>query len=145
MTQINISKNSWAYAHCTSKTMRQIMHLRLRVFKYTLAGETRTWLHNLPQNSIRSWGELVHVFLGKWIPPSKRAELQDNFFQGEQLHEAWVRFKQYLVRSQNHGFLKNILFEKFYKVLDPMNQFVANSAAANGSFMDNICGNHPNP
>nr|XP_009631805.1 uncharacterized protein LOC104121499 [Nicotiana tomentosiformis] len=54
---------------------------------------------------------------------------------GEHLHEAWDRFKLYLVRSLNHGFLDNILLEMFYMCLDPMNQSIAKNAA-DGSFMD---------
>ncbi|XP_019244373.1 PREDICTED: uncharacterized protein LOC109224241 [Nicotiana attenuata] len=114
--------------------------LRLRVFKYSLAGDAMRWLQNLPPNSIRSWPELVRAFLAKWFPQSKKSELRDKIFffkqqQGEHLHEAWDRFKLYLVRSPNHGFPDSILLEKFYMGLDPMNQAIAKNAA-DGSFMD---------
>ncbi|XP_019241897.1 PREDICTED: uncharacterized protein LOC109221924, partial [Nicotiana attenuata] len=114
--------------------------LRLRVFKYSLAGDARRWLQNLPPNSIRSWPELVRAFLAKWFPQSKKSELRDKIFffkqqLGEHLHEAWDRFKLYLVRSPNHGFPDSILLEIFYMGLDPMNQFIAKNAA-DGSFMD---------
>ncbi|XP_019260355.1 PREDICTED: uncharacterized protein LOC109238374 [Nicotiana attenuata] len=114
--------------------------LRLRVFKYSLAGDARRWLQNLPPNSIRSWPELVRAFLAKWFPQSKKSELRDKIFffkqqPGEHLHEAWDRFKLYLVRSPNHGFPDSILLEKFYMGLDPMNQAIAKNAA-DGSFMD---------
>nr|XP_009790664.1 PREDICTED: uncharacterized protein LOC104238085 [Nicotiana sylvestris] len=114
--------------------------LRLRVFKYSLAGEARKWIQNLPPNSIHSWPELVHAFLAKWVPQSKKSKLWDKIFffkqlHGEHLHEAWDRFKLYLVRSPNHGFLESILLEKFYMVLDPMNQSIAKNAA-DESFMD---------
>ncbi|XP_019236398.1 PREDICTED: uncharacterized protein LOC109216680 [Nicotiana attenuata] len=114
--------------------------LRLRVFKYSLAGDARRWLQNLPPNSIRSWPELVRAFLAKWFPQSKKSELWDKilFFKqqpGEHLHEAWDRFKLYLVRSPNHGFPDTILLEKFYMGLDPMNQSIAKNAA-DRSFMD---------
>ncbi|XP_019259930.1 PREDICTED: uncharacterized protein LOC109237971 [Nicotiana attenuata] len=114
--------------------------LRLRCFKYSLAGDARKWLQNLPPNSIHPWPELVRVFLAKWFPQSKKSELRDKIFffkqvPGEHLHEAWDRFKLYLVRSPNHGFPDSILLEKFYKGLDPMNQSIAKNAA-DGSFMD---------
>ncbi|XP_019246263.1 PREDICTED: uncharacterized protein LOC109225910 [Nicotiana attenuata] len=114
--------------------------LRLRVFKYSLAGDARRWLQNLPQNSIRSWPELVRAFLAKWFPQTKKSELRDKIFffkqqPGDNLHEAWDRFKLYLVRSPNHGFPDSILLEKFYMGLDPMNQAIAKNAA-DGSFMD---------
>ncbi|XP_070015444.1 uncharacterized protein [Nicotiana sylvestris] len=114
--------------------------LRLRCFKYSLAGDARKWLQNLPPNSIHSWPELVRAFLSKWFPQSKKSELRDKIFffkqiQGEQLHEAWDRFKLYLMRSPNHGFLDSMLLENFYMGLDPMNQAIAKNAA-DGSFMD---------
>ncbi|XP_070014947.1 uncharacterized protein [Nicotiana sylvestris] len=114
--------------------------LRLRCFKYSLAGDARKWLQNLPPNSIHSWPELVRAFLSKWFSQSKKSELRDKIFffkqiQGEQLHEAWDRFKLYLVRSPNHGFPDSMLLEKFYMGLDPMNQAIAKNAT-DGSFMD---------
>ncbi|XP_019267414.1 PREDICTED: uncharacterized protein LOC109244731 [Nicotiana attenuata] len=114
--------------------------LRLRVFKYSLAGDTRRWLQNLPPNSIRSWPELVRAFLAKWFPQSKKSELWDKIFffkqqPGKHLHEAWDRFKLYLVRSPNHSFSDSILLENFYMGLHPMNQSIAKNAA-DGSFMD---------
>ncbi|XP_075083842.1 uncharacterized protein LOC107819742 [Nicotiana tabacum] len=114
--------------------------LRLRVFKYSLVGEARKWIQNLPPHSIHSWPELVRAFLGKWFPQSKKSELRDKIFffkqlPGEHLHEAWDQFKLYLVRSPNHGFPDKILLEKFYMGLDPLNQSIANNTA-DGSFMD---------
>nr|XP_009782958.1 PREDICTED: uncharacterized protein LOC104231631 [Nicotiana sylvestris] len=114
--------------------------LRLRCFKYSLAGDARKWLQNLPPNFIHSWPELIWVFLSKWFLQSNKSELRDKIFffkqiQGEKLHEAWDRFKLYLVRSPNHGFPDSMLLENFYMGLDPMNQAIAKNAA-NRSFMD---------
>nr|XP_016507319.1 PREDICTED: uncharacterized protein LOC107825007 [Nicotiana tabacum] len=114
--------------------------LRLRVFKYSLAGEARKWIQNLPPHSIHSWPKLVRAFLAKWFPQSKKSKLRDKilFFKklpGEHLHGAWDRFKLYLVRSPNHGFPDTILLEKFYMGLDPLNQSIAKNVA-DGSFMD---------
>nr|XP_016490083.1 PREDICTED: uncharacterized protein LOC107809902 [Nicotiana tabacum] len=114
--------------------------LRLRVFKYSLAGDARKWLQNMPPNSIHSWPELVRAFLAKWFPQSKKSELRDKIFffkqvPGEHLHEARDRFKLYLVRSPNHGFPDSILLEKFYMSLDPMYQSIDKNAA-DGSLMD---------
>ncbi|XP_070022971.1 uncharacterized protein [Nicotiana sylvestris] len=114
--------------------------LRLRCFKYSLAGDTRKWLQNLPPNSIHSWHELVQAFLSKWFLQSKKSELRDRIFffkqvPREHLHEAWDRFKLYLVRSPNNGFPNSILLENFYMGLDHMNQYIAKNVV-DGSFMD---------
>ncbi|XP_059315430.1 uncharacterized protein LOC132066051 [Lycium ferocissimum] len=114
--------------------------LRLRVFKYSLAGPAREWYEKLPSNSIHTWNELANTFLKKWFPPSKKAELRDKIFEfkqlpREQLYSAWEHFKYYLAQSPTHGFSDAILTEKFYKGLDTMNQIAVNSAAG-GCFMD---------
>ncbi|XP_075097891.1 uncharacterized protein LOC107765855 [Nicotiana tabacum] len=114
--------------------------LRLMVFKYSLVGEARKWIQNLPPHSIHSWPELVHAFLAKWFPQRRKSELKDKIFffkqlPGEHLHEAWDWFKQYLVRLPNHGFPDKIMSEKFYMGLDPLNQSIAKNVA-DGSFMD---------
>ncbi|XP_070006211.1 uncharacterized protein [Nicotiana sylvestris] len=114
--------------------------LRLKCFKYSLAGDARKWLQNLPPNSIHSWPELVRAFLSKWFSQSKKSKLRDKIFffkqiQGEQLNEAWDRFKLYLVRSPNHSFPDSMLLEKFYMGLDPMNQAITKNAA-DRSFME---------
>ncbi|XP_059284751.1 uncharacterized protein LOC132038042 [Lycium ferocissimum] len=114
--------------------------VRLKLFKYSLAGEARKWFIKLPRNSIATWDELVKVFLRKWYPPSKRAEIRDQIYEvkqrnGEQLFEAWERYKEYLDRSTNHGFPEHILKDKFYRGLDPMTQAIANNAAS-GCFMN---------
>uniref|UniRef100_A0A1U7VK69 Uncharacterized protein LOC104216909 n=1 Tax=Nicotiana sylvestris TaxID=4096 RepID=A0A1U7VK69_NICSY len=73
--------------------------LRLRCFKYSLAGDARKWLQNMPPNSIPSWPKLVWAFLAKLFPQ---------------------------MRSPNHGFPDSILL---YMGLDPMNQFITKNAA----------------
>ncbi|XP_059309981.1 uncharacterized protein LOC132061132 [Lycium ferocissimum] len=94
----------------------------------------------LPRNSIATWEEIVKVFLRKWYPPSKRAEIRDQIYEfkqrhGEQLFKAWERYKEYLDRSPNHGFPYHILKEKLHGGLDPMTQAMTNNAAG-GCFMN---------
>ncbi|XP_060192668.1 uncharacterized protein LOC132622140 [Lycium barbarum] len=114
--------------------------IRLKLFKYSLAGDARALLEKLPRNSITTWAEIVAVFLKKWYPPSKKAEIRDKIYEfkqrsGEQLYESWKRFKEYLQKISNHGFSRNILMEKFYRGLDQVTQSIANNAA-HGSFMN---------
>ncbi|XP_060211798.1 uncharacterized protein LOC132639363 [Lycium barbarum] len=59
---------------------------------------------------------MVKIFLRKWYPPSKRAEIRDQIYEFKQRHgekrfEAWERYKEYLDRSLNHGFPYHILIE----------------------------------
>ncbi|XP_060216400.1 uncharacterized protein LOC132643889 [Lycium barbarum] len=52
---------------------------------------------------------MVKVFLRKWYPPSKRAEIRDQIYEfkqrnEEQLFEAWERYKEYLDRNTKPWF-----------------------------------------
>ncbi|XP_059302294.1 uncharacterized protein LOC132054268 [Lycium ferocissimum] len=107
--------------------------VRLKLFKYSLAGDARKWFTKLPRNYIATWEEMVKVFLRKWYPPRKRAEIRDQIYEfkqrhREQLFEAWERYKEYLDRSPNHGFPDHIPKDKFYRGFDPMTQAIANNA-----------------
>ncbi|XP_059311633.1 uncharacterized protein LOC132063190 [Lycium ferocissimum] len=127
---------------CTNHIQNNIPQdaIRLRLFNYSLTGDARAWFKKLPRNSITTWAEMAAVFLKKWYPPNKKAEIRDKIYEfkqqpGEQLYEAWERFKEYLQKISNHSFPENILMEKFYRGLDPVKQSVANNAA-DGCFMN---------
>ncbi|XP_059285648.1 uncharacterized protein LOC132039124 [Lycium ferocissimum] len=58
---------------------------------------------------------MVTAFLKKWYPPSKKAKIRDKIYDfkqrpGEQLYEAWERFKEYLQKSPNHGLSEHICY-----------------------------------
>ncbi|XP_059310955.1 uncharacterized protein LOC132062392 [Lycium ferocissimum] len=87
-------------------------------------------------------------FSGSGILPVKELKFviiftSSNNVIGEQLFEAWERYKEYLDRSPNHGFPDQILKEKFYRGLDPMTQAIANNAAG-GCFLNKSFANITN-
>ncbi|XP_070026255.1 uncharacterized protein [Nicotiana sylvestris] len=92
--------------------------LRLRCFKYPLAGDARKWLQNLPPNCIHSWTELVRAFLSKWFPQSKKSELGDKIFffkqvPGEHLHES-------IAKNAADGSFMDKSFARVTQILDKM-------------------------
>ena len=49
--------------------------LRLRLFPLSLGDRAKHWLTSQPSDSITSWNDLVQMFLKKFFPPSKIAQL----------------------------------------------------------------------
>ncbi|KAK4721580.1 hypothetical protein R3W88_011813 [Solanum pinnatisectum] len=75
---------------------------RLRLFPFSLMGETSKWLAKLPTDSITFWIELVTVFQVRFFPSPKMMTLRDSIqsfknMEGEPIHKTWVRFKKLLL------------------------------------------------
>ena len=65
----------------------------IKLFPFSLKDKARTWVNNLPANSITTWNDLGSKFLLKFFPPPKNAQLGGditNFQQkaGESTYEA---------------------------------------------------------
>ncbi|PHT48675.1 hypothetical protein CQW23_12883 [Capsicum baccatum] len=114
--------------------------IRLCLFPLYLSGEATLWLNGLNPDSITNWRQLEDVFLERFFPPSKRAQLRDeiiNFrqFPTKALHETWDRFKKKLMRCPNHHMTNVHLMEILYRALNSVTKPVVDNAAG-GSFMD---------
>ncbi|KAG9458223.1 hypothetical protein H6P81_002731 [Aristolochia fimbriata] len=97
--------------------------IRLRLFKFTLAGRAKTWLNTLPAGSIITWEDLQKKFLGKYFPPAKTIKLRNEiseFMQEPEVHlsEAWERFNGLLKRCPNHKIELWSQIEIFYNGLN---------------------------
>lgn len=82
--------------------------IRLRLFSFSLRDKARSWLHSMSVDSFTTWEQLSQVFLAKYSPPSKTANLRNqitSFYQREDetLYEAWERFKELLRLYPHHG------------------------------------------
>ncbi|KAG9450549.1 hypothetical protein H6P81_010514 [Aristolochia fimbriata] len=111
--------------------------IRLRLFKFTLAGRAKTWLNTLPAGSIATWEDLQKKFLGKYFPPAKTIKLRNEISQflqepKEHLFEAWERFNGLLKRCPNHKKELWSQIEIFYNGLN-MNTRSMIDAASGGS------------
>ncbi|WMV25466.1 hypothetical protein MTR67_018851 [Solanum verrucosum] len=88
--------------------------VRLRLFLFSLMGEARKWLAELPRNLITSWEELVTAFNVRFFPPSKMMTIRDIIqsfkrLNGEPLHETWLQFKKLVLQCPTHGLPNNVL------------------------------------
>ncbi|KAG9450567.1 hypothetical protein H6P81_010532 [Aristolochia fimbriata] len=111
--------------------------IRLRLFKFTLAGRAKTWLNTLPASSIVTWKDLQKKFLGKYFPPGKTIKLRNKISQfvqelEERLSEAWERINGLLKRCPNHKIELWSQIEIFYNRLN-INTRSMIDAASGGS------------
>ena len=67
--------------------------IRLRLFPLSVTEKVNEWFSILPANSIRTWENLTHQFMGKCFPPSRSAKLISEItsfqqYESESLYEA---------------------------------------------------------
>ena len=48
--------------------------VQLSLFSFSLSGEAKRWLHSFKGNSLKTWDEVVEIFLKKYFPESKIVE-----------------------------------------------------------------------
>ncbi|XP_020249380.1 uncharacterized protein LOC109826769 [Asparagus officinalis] len=112
----------------------------VQLFPFSLRDKARAWLHSLPAGSITTWDQLSRVFLVKYFPPSKTAQMRNqitSFVQkeGESLYEAWERYKELLRMCPHHGLEKWLIVHTFYNGLT-YNTRMTVDAAAGGALMN---------
>ncbi|KAK4267618.1 hypothetical protein QN277_024372 [Acacia crassicarpa] len=113
--------------------------VRIKLFPFSLWDKARTWLNNLPANSITTWNDLGSKFLLKFFPHPKNVQLKGEIttFQqkpGESTYDAWDRFKDILRRCPQHGLVKWVQIETFYKGLDTQTRSLVD-ASSGGSLL----------
>ena len=92
--------------------------IRLNLFSFSLASEAKRWLHSFKGNNLKTWEEVVEIFLKKYFPESKTAggkakissfhQFPDEFFS-----EALERFRGLLQRTLIHVFTEPIQLNIF--------------------------------
>ena len=50
--------------------------IKLRAFSFSLKDSTKDWLYYLPSESIKTWNEMKKLFLEKYFPASRAANIQ---------------------------------------------------------------------
>ena len=66
--------------------------IKLRAFPFSLKDSAKDWLYYLPFGSIKTWNEMKRLFLEKYFPASRAANIQKEIcgvrqHNGESLHE----------------------------------------------------------
>ena len=99
--------------------------IRMKAFKFTLAGAAADWFNRLPAASITSWEQLSDAFTDKFFPAHMTKEGRRRiyeFAQGERepLDMAWERYKSLIHACPTHNLPLYQLISIFF---DAMNDF----------------------
>ena len=79
---------------CTSMKPTGVIEdrIKLRAFPFSLKDWAKDWLYYLPSGSIKTWNEMKNLFLEKYFPASRVANIRKKIYgvrqhNGESLHE----------------------------------------------------------
>ncbi|XP_052888000.1 uncharacterized protein LOC108484919, partial [Gossypium arboreum] len=108
--------------------------IKLRAFPFSLADSAREWLFYLPPGSITTWADLSRLFLNRFFPASRAAELRREIVgirqkDAETLYDYWERFKKLFASCTQHGITEQSLIQYFYEGLKPMEMNMVDAAS----------------
>ena len=107
-----------------------------------MSREAKRWLHSFKGNNIKTWDEVVEIFLKKYFPESKTAEGKaaiSSFhqFPDVSLSEALERFRGLLRKTPTHGFSKPIQLNIFIDGLRPQSKQLLDASAGGKNKIEN--------
>ncbi|XP_019183634.1 PREDICTED: uncharacterized protein LOC109178454 [Ipomoea nil] len=114
--------------------------IKLRAFPFSLKDSAKDWLYYLPSGSITTWNNLKTLFLEKYFPASRAANIRKEICgirqnNGESLYEYWERFKKLCASCPHHQISDQLLIQYFYEGLFPMDRGMID-AASGGALVD---------
>ncbi|XP_057505523.1 uncharacterized protein LOC130788837 [Actinidia eriantha] len=114
--------------------------IKLRAFPFSLKVSAKDWLYYLPSGSITTWNEMKRLFLEKYFPASRAANIRKEIcgvrqHNGESLHEYWERFKKLCACCPHHQISEQLLIQYFYEGLLPTDRSMID-AASGGALVD---------
>ncbi|KAJ9175141.1 hypothetical protein P3X46_013722 [Hevea brasiliensis] len=114
--------------------------IKFQAFPFSLEGTAKDWLYYLPFGSVNSWNEMKHIFLEKYFPAFRAANIRKEIcgiqqYNGESLYEYWERFKKLCASCPHHQISEQLLIQYFYEGLLPMDCSMID-AASGGALVD---------
>ncbi len=108
--------------------------IKLRAFHFSLVDTAKEWLFYLPPGSITTWDDLSRVFLDRFFPASRAAELRRDIvgirqMESESLYDYWERYKKLCASCPQHGLTEQSLLQYFYEGLLPMEMKMIDAAS----------------
>ena len=112
--------------------------IRLSFFTFSLSGEAKTWLHSFKGNSLKTWDEVVEIFLKKYFLESKTTEGKaaiSSFhqFPNESLSVALERFHGLLRKTPTHRFSEPIQLNIFIDGLRSQSKQLLDASVGGGN------------
>ena len=92
---------------------------RCKLFSFSLEGDARKWLDQLPAGSLTCWKEIRSVFINHFFDETRYWDVRktiSTFRQDprESFKNAWGRFKIYQLECPHHGYSDPQLINAFY-------------------------------
>ena len=92
---------------------------RCKLFPFSLEGDARKWLDQLPTGSLTCWKERRSTFTNQFFDETHYWDVRKKIFtfpQGprESFRNAWERFKSYQLECPHHGYSEPQLINTFY-------------------------------
>ena len=114
--------------------------IKLRSFSFSLKDLAKDWLYYLPSRSIKTWNEMKKLFLEKYFPASRAANIRKEIcgvrqHNGESLHEYWERFKKLCASFPHHQISEQLLIQCSYEGLLPTDRSMID-VASGGALVD---------
>ena len=115
-------------------------HVKLKAFPFSLKGAAKAWLFSILPGSIGTWNAMKKIFLEKYFPASRVANIRKEICgirqsHGETLSEYWERFEQLCIQCPHHQIPDQLLIQYFYEGLMPTDRSIID-AASGGALVD---------
>ncbi|KAF5464965.1 hypothetical protein F2P56_015001 [Juglans regia] len=114
--------------------------IKLRAFPFSLKDSAKAWLYYLPSRSIVTWNEMKRLFLEKYFPASRVANIQKEIcgirqHNEESLHEYCERFKKLCASCPHYQITEQLLIQYFYEDIHSTDRSMID-AASGGALVD---------
>ena len=126
---------------CAMSKIKQLSEdaIKLRFIPFSLKDAAKKWMYSLTSNSISTWNEFISVFLKKYFPNHKTAQLRNKINQFRQIPDEpfwkyFERFKDLLTQCPHHGMDKWALCQIIYEGLNSKSKIIFESISQ-GNFM----------
>ena len=92
---------------------------RCKLFPFSLEGDARKWLDQIPTGSLTCWKEIRSAFINQFFDEAHYWDVRkkiSTFRQGprESFRNTWDRFKSYQLECPDHGYSEPQLINTFY-------------------------------
>ena len=109
-----------------------------KIFPFSLEGDARKWLDQLPTGSLIYWKEIRNTLINQFFDDTRYWDVRkkiSTFRQGprESFRNAWERFKSYQLECPHHGYPESQLINTFYGGINLHYQITLDTASE-GSF-----------
>ena len=99
--------------------------IKLRAFPSSLKDLAKDWLYYLPSGSIKTWNEMIRLYLEKYFLASRVANIRKEIcgvrqHNGESLNKYWERFKKLCASCPHHQISEQLLIQYFYEGFYPL-------------------------